>query len=69
LKGVDFLIKEERVDSSKWLLEAELWRISDNWIIGHTGRFKAAVTVAGISNTVSLYSKATSIMERVPAGI
>ncbi|HBE41307.1 MAG TPA: hypothetical protein DDW27_08910 [Bacteroidales bacterium] len=58
MKGVDFLIKEKRVDSSKMVVGG--WSYGGyltNWIIGHTDRFKAAVTVAGISNTVSFYSQ------------
>jgi dipeptidyl aminopeptidase/acylaminoacyl peptidase len=58
MQGVDFLIKEERVDSNKMVVGG--WSYGGymtNWIIGHTNRFKAAVTVAGISNTVSMYSQ------------
>lgn len=56
--GVDFLIKEGLVDSSKMVVGG--WSYGGymtNWILGHTTRFKAAVSVAGISNTVSMYAQ------------
>jgi dipeptidyl aminopeptidase/acylaminoacyl peptidase len=56
--GVDHLIASGRADYAKMVVGG--WSYGGyltNWIIGHTDRFKAAVTVAGISNMVSMYSE------------
>ena len=58
MSGVDYLIKENIVDSTKMVVGG--WSYGGymtDWIIGHTNRFKAAVSVAGIANTVSMYAE------------
>ena len=58
MAGLDYLIKTEAVDTSKLVVGG--WSYGGymtNWIIGHSNRFKAAVSVAGIANTVSMYAQ------------
>ncbi len=58
MAGLDYLIKTEKVDESKLVVGG--WSYGGymtNWIIGHSNRFKAAVSVAGIANTVSMYAQ------------
>lgn len=58
MAGVDHLIEESVADPEK--LIAGGWSYGGymtNWIIGHTNRFKAAVSVAGIANTISMYAQ------------
>jgi dipeptidyl aminopeptidase/acylaminoacyl peptidase len=58
MAGLDYLIKTEEVDTSKLVVGG--WSYGGymtNWIIGHSKRFKAAVSVAGITNTVSMYAQ------------
>ncbi len=56
--GVDHLIEKGMVDADKMVVGG--WSYGGymtNWIVGHTNRFKAAVSVAGIANTVSMYAQ------------
>ncbi len=58
MAGVDHLIEEGVADPEKLVVGG--WSYGGymtNWIIGHTDRFKAAVSVAGIANTVSMYAQ------------
>jgi dipeptidyl aminopeptidase/acylaminoacyl peptidase len=58
MAGVDHLIKQGIVDPERLVVGG--WSYGGymtNWIIGHTNRFKAAVSVAGIANTVSMYAQ------------
>lgn len=58
MAGVDHLIEEGVADPEKLIVGG--WSYGGymtNWIIGHTNRFKAAVSVAGIANTVSMYAQ------------
>ncbi len=58
MAGVDYLIKNKMVDENKMVVGG--WSYGGymtDWIIGHTNRFKAAVSVAGMSNTVSHYAQ------------
>jgi dipeptidyl aminopeptidase/acylaminoacyl peptidase len=58
MAGVDHLIEEGVADQEKLVVGG--WSYGGymtNWIIGHTNRFKAAVSVAGITNTVSMYAQ------------
>ena len=58
MAGLEFLIDYASVDTSKLVVGG--WSYGGymtNWIIGHTNRFKAAVSVAGIANTVSMYAQ------------
>jgi len=58
ISGIDYLIAQGVADPDKLLVGG--WSYGGymtNWIIGHTNRFKAAVSVAGISNTVSMYGQ------------
>jgi dipeptidyl aminopeptidase/acylaminoacyl peptidase len=58
MAGVDHLIEEGIADPEKLVVGG--WSYGGymtNWIIGHTDRFKAAVSVAGIANTVSMYAQ------------
>jgi len=58
MSGVDYLIKNKIADSDKLVVGG--WSYGaymTNWIISHTKRFVAAVSVAGISNTVSNYAQ------------
>jgi dipeptidyl aminopeptidase/acylaminoacyl peptidase len=58
MAGVDHLIEKGVADPEKLLVGG--WSYGGymtNWIIGHTDRFKAAVTIAGIANTVSMYAQ------------
>ena len=58
MAGVDHLIEEGVADPEKLLVGG--WSYGGymtNWIIGHTNRFRAAVSVAGITNTVSMYAQ------------
>lgn len=58
MSGVDYLIQQGYIDTLNMVVGG--WSYGGymtNWIIGHTNRFKAAVTVAGISNTVSMYAQ------------
>ena len=58
MAGVDHLIAKGVADPEELLVGG--WSYGGymtNWIIGHTDRFKAAVSVAGIVNTVSMYAQ------------
>ena len=58
MAGLDYLIKTEKVDEEKLVVGG--WSYGGymtNWIIGHSNRFRAAVSVAGIANTVSMYAQ------------
>ncbi len=58
MMGVDFLISKGLIDTTKMVVGG--WSYGGymtNWIIGHTNRFKAAVSVAGISNMLSMYGE------------
>ena len=58
LMGLDYLISNGVVDTSKMVVGG--WSYGGymtNWIIGHTNRFKAAVSVAGITNMTSMYAE------------
>ena len=58
MAGVDYLIEKGMVDSAKMVVGG--WSYGGymtNWVIGHTNRFKVAVCVAGIANTVSMYAQ------------
>ncbi len=58
MAGVDYLIEEGIADPERLVVGG--WSYGGymtNWIIGHTDRFKAAVSVAGIANTVSMYAQ------------
>jgi len=58
MAGVDYLIKNKIADEDKMVVGG--WSYGGymtNWIIGHTNRFKAAVSVAGVTNTVSNYAQ------------
>jgi dipeptidyl aminopeptidase/acylaminoacyl peptidase len=58
MTGLDYIIKTEGVDTSKLVVGG--WSYGGymtNWIIGHSNRFKAAVSVAGIANTISMYAQ------------
>ncbi|MBT8386391.1 MAG: S9 family peptidase [Ignavibacteria bacterium] len=58
MAGVDYLIKNKIANENKMVLGG--WSYGGymtNWIIGHTDRFKAAVSVAGVTNTVSNYAQ------------
>ncbi len=58
MAGVDYLINEGIVDTSRMVVGG--WSYGGymtNWIIGHSNKFKAAVSVAGVSNTVSMYAQ------------
>jgi len=58
MAGVDYLIKNKIADEDKLVVGG--WSYGGymtNWIIGHTDKFKAAVSVAGVSNTVSNYAQ------------
>jgi dipeptidyl aminopeptidase/acylaminoacyl peptidase len=58
MAGVDYLIKNKMADENKMVVGG--WSYGGymtDWIIGHTNRFKAAVSVAGMSNTVSHYAQ------------
>ncbi|MEJ2494305.1 MAG: prolyl oligopeptidase family serine peptidase, partial [Ignavibacteriaceae bacterium] len=56
--GVDYLIEQDIADRNKLFVGG--WSYGGymtNWIIAHTKKFLAAVSVAGISNTVSNYAQ------------
>ena len=58
MSGVDYLVKNKIADSDKLVVGG--WSYGGyitNWIIAHTKRFVAAVSVAGISNTISNYAQ------------
>jgi len=58
MTGVDYLIRQGIIDETKMVVGG--WSYGGymtNWVIGHTDRFKAAVSVAGIANTVSMYAQ------------
>lgn len=58
MSGLKYLISEGYVDENKMVVGG--WSYGGymtDWIIGHTDIFKAAVAVAGISNTVSMYAQ------------
>lgn len=58
MAGLDYLIQQGSIDTSMMVVGG--WSYGGymtNWIIGHTSRFKAAVSVAGIANTVSMYAQ------------
>jgi len=56
IAGVDYVIQKGYVDEKKMgVTGASFGGYMTNWIIGHTDRFAAAVTVAGISNLTSFY--------------
>lgn len=56
MAGVDFLIASGRADASRMVVGG--WSFGGtmtNWIVGHSTRFRAAVSVAGVSDYVSRY--------------
>jgi dipeptidyl aminopeptidase/acylaminoacyl peptidase len=56
MAGVDYLVSSGRVDPSRMVVGG--WSFGGtmtNWIVGHSGRFRAAVSVAGVSDYVSRY--------------
>lgn len=56
MAGVDYLVASGRVDPSRMVVGG--WSFGGtmtNWIVGHSGRFRAAVSVAGVSDYVSRY--------------
>jgi len=58
MAGVDYLVKNNIADEDKMVVGG--WSYGGymtNWIIGHTNVFKAAVSVAGVTNTVSNYAQ------------
>jgi len=58
MSGVDYLIRQDIADRNKLVVGG--WSYGGymtNWIIAHTKKFLAAVSVAGISNTVSNYAQ------------
>jgi dipeptidyl aminopeptidase/acylaminoacyl peptidase len=58
MAGVDYLIEKGIADQEKLIVGG--WSYGGymtNWIIGHTDRFKSAVSIAGIANTVSMYAQ------------
>ncbi len=58
MAGVDYLIREGMVDSSRMVVGG--WSFGGtmtNWIIGQTNRFKAAVCVAGVCDYFSRYGQ------------
>ena len=58
MSGVDYLIEQDIADRNKLFVGG--WSYGGymtNWIIAHTKKFLAAVSVAGISNTVSNYAQ------------
>jgi dipeptidyl aminopeptidase/acylaminoacyl peptidase len=58
MAGVDHLIEKGVADPEELFVGG--WSYGGymtNWIIGHSDRFKAAVSVAGIANTVSMYAQ------------
>jgi len=58
MAGVDHLIEKGVANPEKLIVGG--WSYGGymtNWIIGQTNRFKAAVSVAGIANTVSMYAQ------------
>lgn len=56
MRGVDHVLKMGFVDKNKMgVTGGSFGGYMTNWIIGHTNRFNAAITVAGISNLTSFY--------------
>lgn len=58
MAGVDHLIEKGVADPERLIVGG--WSYGGymtNWMIGHTNRFKAAVSIAGIANTVSMYAQ------------
>ncbi len=58
LSGVDKLVNDGRADPQKLVIGG--WSYGGymaNWVITQTDRFRAAISVAGISNLVSLYGQ------------
>jgi dipeptidyl aminopeptidase/acylaminoacyl peptidase len=58
MTGVDYLIAQGIVDSTK--MGALGWSAGghySNWIIGHTNRFKAISSGAGVANWISMWSQ------------
>jgi dipeptidyl aminopeptidase/acylaminoacyl peptidase len=58
MTGVDFLISQQLVDSTK--MGALGWSAGghySNWIEGHTNRFKAISSGAGVANWISMWSQ------------
>ena len=58
MAGVDYLVKSKIADEDKMVVGG--WSYGGyltDWIIGHTDIFKAAVSVAGMSNTISHYAQ------------
>jgi dipeptidyl aminopeptidase/acylaminoacyl peptidase len=56
MAGVDFLVETGRADPSRMVVGG--WSFGGtmtNWIVGHSRRFKAAVSVAGVADYVSRY--------------
>ena len=56
MAGVDHLVATGRADPERLVVGG--WSFGGtmtNWIIGHTGRFRAAVAVAGVSDYLSRY--------------
>jgi dipeptidyl aminopeptidase/acylaminoacyl peptidase len=57
LKGVDYVIKKGYVDPQRiGAAGGSYGGYMVNWMLGHTDRFKAFVSHAGIFNTVSMYA-------------
>ncbi|MBN1272720.1 MAG: S9 family peptidase [Candidatus Aminicenantes bacterium] len=56
MAGIDHVLEKGFVDPEKMgVTGGSFGGYMTNWVIGHTGRFAAAVTVAGLSNLVSFY--------------
>ena len=71
MTGVDYLVKLGGTDPDRLVVSG--WSYGGymtNWIIGHTDRFKAAISGAGLSNLVSMYglSDLHRFMERYLGG-
>jgi dipeptidyl aminopeptidase/acylaminoacyl peptidase len=57
MKGVDYVIKQGYVDPNRLgAAGGSYGGFMTNWILGHTDRFKAFVSHAGIFNSVSMYA-------------
>ena len=56
MAGVNYVIKSGYIDTTKMgITGGSYGGFMTNWIIGHTNRFKAAVTQRSLSNLVSFY--------------
>lgn len=57
MKGVDYVVKQGYVDPARiGAAGGSYGGFMTNWIMGHTDRFKALVTHAGIFNATSMYA-------------